>query len=60
LEATESASNCPGKTVGKPTTVGDAPVLSFNDGLPFHLQGVMGSPSPSCLRLRKRIGRLRS
>ena len=32
-EATGSASNCPGKTVGKPTTIGDAPALSFNDGV---------------------------
>ena|ERR1700691_5660984 len=39
LEATESASNCPGKTVGKPTTVGDAPVLSFHDGAAFSSAG---------------------
>ena len=32
-EATDSASNCPGKTVGKPTTIGDAPASSFDDGV---------------------------
>jgi hypothetical protein len=30
-EATDSASNC--KTVRKPTTIGDAPALLFNDGV---------------------------
>jgi hypothetical protein len=32
-EATDSASNCPGKTVGKPTTIGEPPALSFDGGV---------------------------